>query len=89
MGAQMTGRTPTRATLASLFGGGFALIATLVGLAYVWSETGLGMPGRGWLALCFGAVLTLAVALGLFFLVFYSARQGFDDIDRPDDRSSP
>jgi len=77
------------ATLASLFAGGLALVATLMGLAYVWSENGLGMPGQGWLALGFGAVLTLAVAFGLFFLVFYSARRGYDDIDRPDDRSSP
>lgn len=37
----------------------------------------------GWLSIGFGVVATLALGGGLMGLVFYSARRGYDEIDRP------
>lgn len=36
----------------------------------------------GWLAIVGGTLVTLGVGGGLMALVFYSARHGYDDIDR-------
>lgn len=36
----------------------------------------------GWTALIIGSVFTLVVGGGLMFLIFYSARHGYDDPDR-------
>ncbi|MEM0986147.1 MAG: hypothetical protein AAGJ32_07875 [Pseudomonadota bacterium] len=41
----------------------------------------------GWFAYAMGALMSIAVAGGLFFLTFYSARNGYDNLDRPDDDS--
>jgi hypothetical protein len=59
------------------------LIGTGLYSWHVWSA----MPDAqvsfsGWTALVLGAVFTLAVGGGLMFLIFYSARHGFDDSDR-------
>ena len=43
----------------------------------------------GWFAYAAGGLVSLAVAGGLFFLLFYSARRGYDDIDRGDDGFGP
>ena len=50
-----------------------------------WREGGLDIPAAGWGAYAAGAALTLAVSCGLFFLLFYSARRGHDEIDRLDE----
>lgn len=45
-----------------------------------------GMSGHGWFAFALGSGLSLAVAGGLFFLVFRSARSGADErVGRTDD----
>jgi hypothetical protein len=51
-----------------------------------WSTRDITMNFHGWMALGAGTVLTLALGGGLMWLVFYSARKGYDDrIDRDED----
>jgi hypothetical protein len=40
---------------------------------------GLNMPAVGWVALVLGVVISLAVGVGLMFLIFYSNRKGHDE----------
>ena len=47
----------------------------------VFSTTGIDMPAAGWIALVLGTVVTIALGSGLMFLLFYSSRRGYDDID--------
>ena len=56
------------------------VIVVIVVMASVW--TGLGDTGiseGGWVALVLGAVVTLALGIGLMSLVFISSRRGFDE----------
>ena len=64
---------------------GFGLVATLLGVAQLWDELGVTMTLHGWIAYGLGAAASCGLAGGLFFLTFKSARDGFDDIDRPED----
>lgn len=66
-------------------------LAILLGLAiYTAVSVWTGMEGtalsvHGWIALALGAIVTVALGVGLMFLVFYSNRHGYDDSDkRPD-----
>ena len=43
------------------------------------------MTMHGWIAYALGCLFSLALAGGLFYLTFKSAREGYDDIDRPED----
>jgi hypothetical protein len=62
-----------------------ALAGALVYFVSAWSSVGGAQVSLvGWLAICGGALVTLAVGGGLMALVFYSARRGYDDIDRRD-----
>lgn len=66
-----------------------AFLAALGGaVAYfvaAWSSVGgAHISAIGWLAIVGCAIAMLAVGGGLMALVFYSARQGYDDIDRRD-----
>ena len=68
------------------------IVAAIIGLsltfwavASMWSDLGVQMTMHGWIAYGLGALLSLLLAGGLFFLTFKSARDGFDDIDRPED----
>ena len=60
-----------------------AVVIVVIGVvASVW--TGLGDTGiseGGWVALVLGAVVTLALGIGLMALVFISSRRGFDEPD--------
>lgn len=67
------------------------LIVTLGGILLlavagaIWLTLGIGdvgMSTMGVVALIGGVVLSLAVGGGLMALVFFSARRGYDDIDR-------
>ena len=57
------------------------LLAAAAGFAwYVWHELGdveIGM--HGYIALGSGVAATLALGVGLMWLVYYSHRSGFDD----------
>ncbi|MEO0712996.1 MAG: hypothetical protein AAFY37_03680 [Pseudomonadota bacterium] len=73
----------------------FVAIAAVVGLAgsgwlvmRQWAELGVDVSIHGWVAYGLGATASIAVSAGLFYLLFRSARSGFDDIDRPEDRSN-
>ena len=61
------------------------LIAVLIGVAYMWSNAGLHLSVHGWIAYGLGGVASFALAAGLFFLTFKSAREGYDDLDRPEE----
>jgi cation transporter-like permease len=56
----------------------------LVGWALFHFSGGIGMSGHGWFALIFGGGLTVALSVGLFFLSFYSARNGYDETADPE-----
>ena len=66
---------------AAILGLGFTIWA----VASMWAGLGVQMTVHGWIAYGLGAVLSALVAGGLFFLTFKSARDGYDDIDRPED----
>ena len=51
----------------------------------MWAELGVNMTMHGWIAYGLGVVVSLLLAGGLFFLTFKSAREGYDDINRPED----
>ena len=68
------------------------IIAAILGLAFtiwgvstIWADLGVTMTMHGWIAYGLGVTLSLAQAGGLFFLLFKSASEGLDDIDRPED----
>lgn len=66
----------------------FAIVGlglTLWGVSALWADLGVQMTFHGWVAYGLGALFSLLLASGLFFLTFKSARDGFDDIDRPED----
>jgi flagellar basal body-associated protein FliL len=65
-----------------------AVTLAVVGvLAYTWvSLRDVAMSANGYIALVAGSVLTLAVGIGLIFLMYYSNREGFDD--RPEVRTN-
>ena len=58
---------------------------TFWGVAEMWRQMGVNMTLHGWIAYGLGVVASIALAGGLFFLTFKSAREGYDDIDRPED----
>jgi hypothetical protein len=64
---------------------GIVLAGAIAYLVSAWSAIGgANISVVGWLAIIGGAIVTLAVGGGLMALVFYSARRGYDDIDRRD-----
>jgi len=62
-----------------------ALVLVIALAPRFWVGGSGGLSGHGWAAYIIGAVLTVGLSAGLFFLTFYSSRFGHDDIDRPDD----
>ena len=58
-----------------------ALLAAASGVAwYVWRELGdVAMSTQGYAALELGVAVTLALGVGLMWLVHFSHRRGFDD----------
>ncbi|MEO1552569.1 MAG: hypothetical protein AAFR82_01450 [Pseudomonadota bacterium] len=74
-------KTTVLLLLVAVLGLGF----TAWGVSSMWADLGVHMTMHGWIAYGLGVVLSLALAGGLFFLLFKSAREGFDDIDRPED----
>lgn len=58
---------------------GFLVAAS--GLAWWgWTELAdVAMGMHGWIALAIGATITLALGVGLMWLVYYSSRHGYDD----------
>ena len=62
---------------------GALLVYAIVYAWQFWVRVGsVDMGVHGWAALVLGVVFSLAVGVGLMFLVFYSNRKGYDEIDR-------
>jgi hypothetical protein len=58
------------------------ILAVFLGvMALVWNAAGTPITAHGFIAYGLGAVFTVGVSLGLFLLLFHSARSGHDDID--------
>lgn len=74
-------KTTALVVLAAFIG----LAATFWGVSAMWAELGVNMTLHGWIAYGLGILVSLLLAGGLFFLTFKSAREGYDDIDRPED----
>ena len=56
------------------------VILVIIVTASAWNGLGdTGMSAAGWAALVLGAVVTLALGIGLMALVFISSRRGFDE----------
>jgi hypothetical protein len=62
---------------------GGILAVTIAGAVWLWMEIGdVRMSTFGVISLIGGGIVALAVGGGLMALVFYSARRGYDDLDR-------
>jgi hypothetical protein len=67
--------------LAVFFGGVLAL--AIYYAATLWLRlANIDIGVHGWIALILGVSLTALLGIGLMFLVFYSNRKGYDEIER-------
>lgn len=57
----------------------------LWGISTWWAMLGINMTMHGWIAYALGIIGSFALAGGLFYLVFKSSREGYDDIERPEE----
>ena len=86
-GRASTNPRAAKTTLLLVVLGGL-LTAAVAAVVYIWRALG-DMPtsGHGLAALLLGALLSIALGVGLMFLVFYSSRHGHDDdVRRPPSR---
>lgn len=60
---------------------GAILAATLYVALRVFTDIDAEISWHGWFAMALGVVFTAALGGGLMYLLFYSARNGHDDID--------
>ena len=72
----------------------FVLLAFLAGAIWVghygWeSAGGVVMPHWGWLMMGLGVFFTIVVGGGLMFLVFYSSREGYDEVPEVETEIDP
>jgi hypothetical protein len=75
----------SRTTIATALGAILALFVAGWGVAAMWKDLGVTLSFHGWIAYGLGAVGSLMLSGGLFWLLFHSARSGHDDIERPED----
>jgi hypothetical protein len=66
----------------------FVVLLGFLGWAIVfavsaWRETTATMSIHGWIALTLGCIFSLLIGCGLFALMFYSNRHGYDDAVNP------
>ena len=74
-----------RHTFLVIIGAVIVLVTALFGIAYMWASTGIHLSLHGWIAYGLGAAASFGLAAGLFFLTFKSAREGYDDLQRPEE----
>jgi len=74
-----------RTTLLVLGAAIVGLGLTFWGVSTMWSQLGVNMTLHGWIAYGLGAIVSVLLAGGLFYLTFKSAREGYDEIQRPED----
>jgi hypothetical protein len=58
---------------------GLLTAAALAGVVHSFTRFGAFLSVHGWIALIGGGVLAFALAGGLMWLVFHSARRGYDE----------
>ena len=75
----------TRTTILFILGAIGVLILAGVGVGMMWAELGVTMSLHGWIAYGIGALASIALSAGLFWLTFHSARSGHDDLAHPED----
>lgn len=75
----------TRTTLLTLVAALGALVLVGAGVYMMWTDLGVTMSMHGWIAYGLGALASIVLSVGLFWLLFHSARSGHDDIERPED----
>lgn len=71
---------------------GLLIVASLVAIGlYAWFSFGdMAMTTSGYIALALGIVGTMALAIGLMSLVFFSSRYGYDEqVGRGDQQKGP
>ena len=78
----------TRLTIIVIIGAIGVLILAGIGVGMMWAQLGVTMSMHGWIAYGLGALASIALSVGLFWLTFHSARSGHDDIERPEDLDS-
>jgi len=78
----------TRLTIIFIIGAIGVLILAGIGVSMMWAQLGVTMSMHGWIAYGLGALASIALSVGLFWLTFHSARSGHDDIERPEDLDS-
>lgn len=78
----------TRTTLFAIVAALCVLVLAGAGVFMMWSQLGVTMSMHGWIAYGLGALASIALSVGLFWLTFHSARSGQDDIERPEDLDS-
>ncbi|MEM8617286.1 MAG: hypothetical protein AAGF20_10165 [Pseudomonadota bacterium] len=64
------------------------LVATFFAVGAMWSQLGVHMTLHGWIAYALGALVSVGLAGGLFYLTFKSSREGYDEAasrENPDD----
>jgi hypothetical protein len=75
----------SRTALFTLVSSLAVLVLAGAGVYMMWSDLGVTMSMHGWIAYGLGALASIALSVGLFWLLFHSARSGQDDIDRPEE----
>ena len=69
--------------IALALGMGVVLALAIYYTATLWLRlSNVEMGFHGWAAMIIGVVMSLALGIGLMFLIFYSNRKGYDDIER-------
>lgn len=63
-----------------------ALALVMWGATFFWQGMGHSLSGHGWFAYALGGIFTLLTSIGLFFLLFFSARRGHDERVSGEDR---
>ena len=65
----------------ALITAGLLIVASLIAIGlYAWFSFGdVAMTTSGYIALALGIIGTMALAIGLMSLVFFSSRYGYDD----------
>ncbi len=62
----------------------FLAVAVRLGVAVWLSLDGVNISAHGWIAMGLTVIVSIGMWAGLMFLVFYSNRMGYDDIDQRD-----
>ncbi len=75
----------TRTTLLVALAAFIGVVITGWAVLGMWTDMGVTMSLHGWIAYALGAGASLLLSGGLFWLLFYSARRGHDDLERPED----